>query len=247
MQFGKKEYTKLEVMQDLAKRNGYKSYLEIGVQYGNTFFPLEIENKTGIEPETNYILAQNYNTYRAYRELKNIGNNIYGLYSSTSDEYFKSIIHETPSPDGAEKTAALVTETFDFIHVDGLHTAEQCHRDIENSLKCLAPGGMIAVHDTNPTTRWMANPGGPIDPNAEWCGDVWKAILWLRCDRDDLEIYTYGIRYGLTVIKRAPGPTEKHPGPRDTDYPEFAEKRQEILNLREYEPAENTDNKPAVV
>ncbi len=37
--------------------------------------------------------------------------------------------------------------TFDFIHIDGNHEYEYAKRDLQNSLKRLDPGGVVAMHD----------------------------------------------------------------------------------------------------
>jgi predicted O-methyltransferase YrrM len=41
--------------------------------------------------------------------------------------------------------------TFDIVFIDGLH--DQVAKDIENSLRVLNPGGIIVMHDCNPTTK----------------------------------------------------------------------------------------------
>lgn len=50
--------------------------------------------------------------------------------SSSSDAYF-----------------AQTKETFDFIHIDGNHAYEHAKRDLRNALRCLTPGGLVAMHD----------------------------------------------------------------------------------------------------
>lgn len=120
---------------------------------------------------------------------------VHGCYdfNMTSDEFFAS--NES---------------MFDMIFVDGLHTAEQCEKDILNSLRFLTPNGTIAVHDTDPPTEFHAlekyydikdNP----TVNMAWNGTVWKAIFRLRSTRDDLVFRTFRQDWGVTLITRGKG------------------------------------------
>jgi len=56
-----------------------------------------------------------------------------GTHAVTSDEFFASN-----------------EETFDLIFIDGLHSAAQVMRDIQNSLRWLSYDGFIILHDCNP-------------------------------------------------------------------------------------------------
>lgn len=42
---------RIEIINSLIKKNGYKSYLEIGVQAGHCFSQIECENKIGVDPD----------------------------------------------------------------------------------------------------------------------------------------------------------------------------------------------------
>lgn len=42
---------RIEIINGLIKKNGYKSYLEIGVQAGHCFSQIECENKIGVDPD----------------------------------------------------------------------------------------------------------------------------------------------------------------------------------------------------
>lgn len=81
--------------------------------------------------------------------------------------------------------------------VDGLHEAEQCLRDILNSVAHLHPMGTVVVHDCNPPDE-----GSQIVPRQQvhWNGDVWKAIVTLRATRPDLRVYTLDADEGLGII-----------------------------------------------
>ena len=73
------------------------------------------------------------------------------------------------------------TESFEIIFVDGLHEAYQAELDIRNSLKVLAPGGVIVAHDCSP--KFEIRQIVPVCTGV-WNGDVWKAFLKLRQDPD---------------------------------------------------------------
>lgn len=88
---------------------------------------------------------------------------------------------------------------YDIVFVDGLHHREQVYRDIINSLKHLKDGGTIVVHDCMPDAEIVQvreDHGGP------WMGDVWKAIVDLKANRDDLEIRTVDHDCGCAIIRK---------------------------------------------
>lgn len=95
---------------------------------------------------------------------------------------------------------------FDIIFVDGLHQWEQCYRDIENSLNHLSPDGTILVHDVNPLEEvWVTDvPREGFTPI--WTGDVYKAIVKARIDRNDIQVCTlYDLWFGVGVIRKGIG------------------------------------------
>ena len=101
----------------------------------------------------------------------------------TSDEYFESITNDIK---------------YDIIFIDGLHHNDQVLRDIENALNHLSENGTIVCHDCLPTTEHMQSRD---DNQAEWTGDVWKAIAELRTERIDLDIKVIDTDYGCGLIK----------------------------------------------
>lgn len=107
-------------------------------------------------------------------------------YQMTSDEYFENNF-----------------EKFDIVFVDGLHHADVAYRDIINSLKRLNPGGCIVVHDVIPYSYEAqiiplekASDMGTI----AWNGDVWKAWIKLRTERNDLTMNCVNTDHGCGVI-----------------------------------------------
>lgn len=101
----------------------------------------------------------------------------------TSDQYFDQLPEDTK---------------FDIIFIDGLHIWEQCYKDINNALKHLSPNGTIICHDMNPLQEMYQS---RVSNRDIWNGDVWKAFVKLRSERNDL--FTCMIEdcdYGLGII-----------------------------------------------
>jgi SAM-dependent methyltransferase len=82
------------------------------------------------------------------------------IFQGTSDEFF-----------------AYRQRTFDVIFIDGLHTEEQVLRDIANAYRCLAPGGVIVLHDCMPPDAWHQRGPEAFREGENWTGTVWKAAL----------------------------------------------------------------------
>jgi hypothetical protein len=89
--------------------------------------------------------------------------------------------------------ATYPDKRYDIIFVDGDHEKTQVKRDIINSLNILNDGGTIICHDVNPTTAEH------LQPNL--CHNAWEAFAELRCERDDLEMYTIPVDL-LGIIRR---------------------------------------------
>ena len=150
-------YYRWDLIRYLINKNNYKNYLEIGCDQNQLFSKIEIENKTGVDPES--------------------GGNI----KTTSDDFFLNN-----------------TEKFDIIFIDGLHIYEQVKKDILNSINCLNEGGIVLVHDCMPDS--LAKQAVPRF-KMKWNGDVWKAIVDLRQNKD-LDIYTCEMDEGIGIIKK---------------------------------------------
>ena len=89
---------------------------------------------------------------------------------------------------------------FDIIFIDGLHISPQLYKDIINSLDHLSDNGTIVCHDCNPIKEIEQ-----LVPavTGRWNGDVWKDIVRLRQERDDLEIFTIDTDEGCCVIRKS--------------------------------------------
>ena len=91
-------------------------------------------------------------------------------------------------------------DTFDIIFIDGLHTFEQVKKDITNSLNILNKNGVLLLHDCLPQKiRDQASPRA----HEHWNGDVWKAIVECRTQKD-IDTYTCFADQGIGVIFKRP-------------------------------------------
>lgn len=84
----------------------------------------------------------------------------------------------------------------DLSWIDGLHHEEQVIRDILGAWEITRPGGVIALHDTNPPTE--ATTCIPRGRQREWCGDVYKAIAKLS----GVDFFTVNFDYGVTILRK---------------------------------------------
>ena len=80
------------------------------------------------------------------------------VFETTSDEYFFDVIDQK----------------FDLIMIDGLHHSYQVEKDIINSYAALNKGGMILIHDCNPSSEKITRV--PRETKA-WTGDVFRAVI----------------------------------------------------------------------
>jgi hypothetical protein len=131
----------------------------------------------------------------------------------TSDQYFESITEDIK---------------FDIIFIDGLHLSEQVVKDVENSLKHLNESGSIVVHDCLPETF---NNQVRIDHGGEWTGDVWKAIVYLKGRRDDLDIKVVNHDWGCGIIQRGSQKLIDKLELEEITWSLYEERRDEILSI----------------
>lgn len=79
---------------------------------------------------------------------------------------------------------------FDFIFIDGQHTAEQSLKDFDNALDHLNEGGVIAFHDTLPHNK--------VYTGIDWCGEVW--VTAVRLVQSGFRIVTASWDHGVTFV-----------------------------------------------
>jgi hypothetical protein len=114
-------------------------------------------------------------------------------YKVTSDEFFRLM------------SKSNTTRMWDIVLIDGLHLADQVYRDIYNSIKHLADGGFIVLHDCNPPHwSWAHSDHDDFIKNQRsWNGTVWKAFYKFRHDElYGFETYTIETDLGLGIIHK---------------------------------------------
>lgn len=143
-----------------------ESYLEIGVQDGNTL-KLASCYSVGVDPEPRPSIQPTTNRR---------------LYTMSSDDFFKQDI------------PAIFPNGVDFAYIDGMHLMEYALRDIINTEKLCHPNSLIAIHDCLPINSQMAERDYVPDNRTDyltrtwWTGDVWKLLPILTEYRPDLRV-----------------------------------------------------------
>tara|TARA_B100001093_G_scaffold270005_1_gene258102 strand:+ start:3689 stop:4405 length:717 start_codon:yes stop_codon:yes gene_type:complete len=125
-------------------------------------------------------------------------------------------------------------EFFDCVFIDGLHTYDQVKKDIRNSLKFLNENGIILLHDCLPNNFYEQ-----ATPRCQymWNGDVWKAIVECRTDKN-LDVYTCYADFGIGVIFKKPNKNLLNYPKKDYSELKFEEYHQDnrnLMNIIEYE------------
>lgn len=173
-----------DVMQALHDNLRPRSYLEIGVEQGETLRAAKCPS-IAIDPELTV-------------DQKTVGEKpVCLLYRMPSDRFFS-----TYDP------VALLGDQIDLAFLDGMHLYECLLRDFINTERCCRKNSVIVLHDCVPTDLYLAR----RDRNDQslvsctrirggWCGDVWKTVLILRRYRPDLRIMTFDSALtGLVVV-----------------------------------------------
>jgi tetratricopeptide (TPR) repeat protein len=218
------EMKRFEVVQQVIDRINGRTYLEIGIDTGESFGNIRIGRKIGIDPvPTHNLINQTLSVFdidyfrysmagasnsselmltaRSGRDLDELKpGETAECYYMTSDLFFEQKAPSVFSPD-----------KIDVAFIDGLHTYEQTYQDVLNVLSHLNTKGVILMHDCNPPTDSSAYPAASWQDAAKmnlpgwdglWCGDVWKAVVHLRATRDDLNVFVLDCDFGLGVVTR---------------------------------------------
>ena len=172
------------------------SYLEIGVNSGDTFTNVTAARKVAVDPEFRFDVA----SYAASDPAS-------AFHAITSDAYFLEI--------GAH------TAPFDVIYLDGLHTFEQTLRDLMNAFTLLNRGGAVLIDDVLPNSydaslpdidqvialRGLQHTLGPVWPHdGSWMGDVFKLVFFIETFLPMFSYATVAENHGQAVVWRQERP-----------------------------------------
>ena len=190
-------------------------YLEIGVHTGTVLLNVRARVRVGVDPHKRIRWRQLAIRPRLWRTMT--------FLEKTSDRFFADLDRDAK---------------FDVIFIDGYHSYGQALSDVENSLRHLAPNGVVMLHDCNPPSAAAAALDPATVPELEagdgWCGDVWKAIVHLRATRPDLQVEVLDADFGIGLVREAR--TELlaiDPASIATlDYAALARDRERLLGLR---------------
>jgi hypothetical protein len=199
----------------LDKLSKPRTYLEIGVERGFTFYQIQAEKKIAVDPE-----------FKIPGGFKNTESEIF--FQLTSDEFFENYAED------------FGEDPFDVILIDGLHTFEQSRRDVENSLKFLSSRGVIVMHDCLPKSypsslKSLADAVKHPEFDGSWSGDVYKTIIYLRAKRKDLFVAVVDSDHGVGIVKY--GEPEnmidiEEDKIEQIDFFELMKRKEELLNIK---------------
>jgi hypothetical protein len=200
------------------KRTDVINFLLAYLKRDTTYMEIGVRN-----PDDNYAHIQSKVKYSVDPGLEFKSNPV--DFKVTSDAFFEQL----------DKGEILSTDIrFDVIFIDGLHTAEQVNKDIENSMKYLKEDGFLVLHDCNPLTEWHAREDYAYTHSpASWCwnGTVWKAYLNWR-SKDNIQSCCIDTDWGVGILSKVHplGKSKKN----DNVFYEYASlsaNRKEQLNL----------------
>lgn len=177
-----------DVIQPFIDISDSKAYLEVGVEAGGTFHALRAIKKVAVDP-----------IFRFDVPLPRLTSSI-EYHEITSDVYFG----RTP-----------LSEKFDVIYLDGLHTVEQTLRDLLNAVERLQPDGVIIIDDVLPTS-WAASLDLQSDaafvrdllPSERWDGDNWmgpvfRLVFFIETFMQSYDFATVEDNHGQLIMWRS--------------------------------------------
>ena len=85
----------------------------------------------------------------------------------------------------------------DFCFIDGNHTAEIAYGDFVRAYKLMSNRGIILLHDTYPKSEAY------VSEENQWCGSAFKVPDTIRKDYPDLDVFTFPIHPGLTLVQKS--------------------------------------------
>lgn len=216
-----------KVIQKIINVKKAETYLEIGVYTGACFLRLRAPYKIGVDPK--FVISWDRRIKYFIKNPWNINNHYYEM---TSDKFFKNennLLRERP---------------IDVAFIDGLHTYKQSLRDVLNILRFLKDDGVIIMHDCSPPDEASAYPASHVDEardlklpgwTGSWCGDVWKAIVYLRSQHNELNVFVLDCDFGLGIVRKGKAENSLSFSPEaiaGLSYTDLEKNRRELINLK---------------
>lgn len=213
--------TRVDVIRELLAVTRGASYLEIGVRDGICFEAVDAPTRVAVDPA--FAFRVPVVAWLRTHVLRATTGTLF--FRTTSDRFFRG--------------PARRLGTFAVVFVDGLHTAEQSHRDVLNALERLEQGGVIVVHDCSPESAAAAAPTLAEAMSMpgylkRWNGDVYRTIVRLRT-RSDLRVVVLDADEGLGLVTRGRNDDPLRLSDADVDaltYDDLARDRRRLLGLR---------------
>lgn len=185
-----------DVLQAFIDLSDSKAYLEVGVEGGGTFHAIRASKKVAVDPIFRFdVPSPRLTSAVEYHEI-------------ISDEYF-----------GKTK----LSEKFDVIYLDGLHTVEQTLRDLLNAVERLQPDGVIVIDDVLPTS-WAASLDLQGDAafvrdllsserwdGDNWMGPVFRLVFFIETFMQSFDFATLQDNHGQLVMWRSVRETVSNP------------------------------------
>src|SRR5688572_14654802 len=199
---------RMQLVQYAIDRLGARTYLEIGVDEGQSFCAIKATVKIGVDP-----LAPRP---AVALELTKAG---VSYFQQTSDDFF------------AASAPVALPSGVDVAFIDGLHTYVQTFRDINNVLRHLNPGGIILVHDCLPASAEEARVAESYDEawrlngagwSGLWTGDGWKAIVAVRSGHAPGHGFVMHCDHGVGVVYKSAAPALLGLSPGEIDRLEYS-------------------------
>lgn len=227
------------VVQALLDKLGAGTYLEIGVAKRRTFSGIKAKRKIGVDPH--YWLFSEDHFLKAFRPLKAMKNLCKIKRSLAGEQFFEM----TSTRFFASRAAWLKRRPADVCFVDGLHTYAQSYEDVVNAAGCLSTSGVLVLDDCSPSTAAMAYPAAsyreasqanPPGWTGAWTGEVWKTVVRLRSEFQDLRVFVLNTPFGLGIVTRGKPESMLPYSPAEIErmtYEDLARNRTEWLNLKE--------------
>lgn len=157
------DYSARRINALLSSMPGPRSYLEIGVETGQTFFEISADFKTAVDP-----------TFLFDLDLAPQGESV-EYFQISSDSFFGEIRRD---------------RKYDLVFLDGLHTWDQTYRDFCNTLLITHDQSIIILDDIFPCDVFSCNRDQveavmmrqfmTRDPSNAWHGDTYKVIPLIR-------------------------------------------------------------------